>query len=171
MKTELILAGVLALVVSTAANVAAADETGFGRSVAPAPLEGTWEVAVRPYACSTGVEVGVTSQSYLTFSAGGTMFEMSSVAGYKPGQRGPGFGYWERTGLSSYEAVFQAFILFTTDPASPPPLYTRGSQRVEQIIELIDADHWQATWAVTFRDESGNQYRQGCARAVATRMP
>lgn len=101
------------------------------------------------------------------------MFETSSNPRFMPGQRGPGTGYWERTSLNTYEAVLQAFIEFDTDPPAVPPnpTYTRGSVRFEQAIELVDQDHWRATWSVKFRDVNGNPVSQGCADVAATRMP
>lgn len=166
-----------AVAVATASGSAVAAGNGnssgngnaFGRS--PAPLEGSWEVTIRPHDCVTGVEAPAQfwNFSYLTFSSGGTMFEMTSNPRFQPGQRSPGYGYWERTGVNTYDAVFQAFILFTTDP--PNPSFTRGSQRFEQTIELTDADHWQSAWEVTFRDVDGNPVSHGCASASASRMP
>ena len=84
---------------------AADDSNGlaFGRSQAPAPLEGTWVVTIQPIVCASGQDVpGVPSvTAYLTFAAGGTMTETNSNVAFEPGQRGPGHGYWERTGRSS----------------------------------------------------------------------
>jgi hypothetical protein len=165
---------VVALAIATASGIAVAQGNAFGPTQAPSLVEGAWEVSITPYVCASGVDFPVTYYSYLTFGAGGTMFEANSNPAFQPGQRGPGHGYWERTGLNTYEAMFQAFIQFTTNPPAVPPTpnYVRGSQRVEQAIELIDADHWRATWDVTFRDVNGNPVPpSGCAHAVATRMP
>lgn len=164
---------VVAFAVAAAPGLADAEGNAFGRS--PAPLEGSWEVTIKPHDCISGAEA--PSQfwnfSYLTFSTGGTMFEANSNPRFQAGQRGPGHGYWERTGKNTYEAVLQAFIQFTTDPpAIPPnPTYVRGSQRIEQTIELIDTEHWQSIADVSFRDVNGNPVSHGCASAFATRMP
>lgn len=164
---------VAAFAVATASSLGAKEGNAFGRS--PAPLEGSWEVTIKPHDCTTGAEAPSVfwNFSYLTFSSGGTMFETTSNPRFQPGQRGVGHGYWERTGVEAYEAVFQAFIQFNTDPpATPPnPTYTRGSIRIEQTIELIDDDHWQSAADVRFRDADGNPVTQGCATGIATRMP
>lgn len=164
---------VFAFAIATAWQPAHAHGNAFGRS--PSQLEGSWEVTIKPHDCVSGVEAPPQfwNFSYLTFSSGGTLFETTSNPRFQPGQRGPGHGYWERTGHDAYEAVFQAFIQFNTDPpAIPPnPTYVRGSVRIEQLIDLLDADHWQSTADVTFRDVSGNQVSHGCANGVATRMP
>lgn len=164
----------VALAIATASGLAAAEDNKFGRS--PSPLQGSWEVTFKPYNCATGAEAPSPfwNFSYLNFSEGGTLFETTSNPRFQPGQRSAGYGYWERTGVNTYEAVFQAFIQFNTDPPAVPPnpTYTRGSQRFEQLIELIDADHWRSTADVLFRDVSGNPVPpSGCATAVATRMP
>jgi len=66
-----------------------------------------------------------------------------------------------------------AFIQFNTDsPVVPPnPTYIRSSVRIEQVIELTDAHHWQSTVDVRFRDVNDNPVSHGCVNGVATRMP
>jgi hypothetical protein len=151
--------------------VAAQNPDLFGRS--SSPLEGSWEVVLKPKNCVTGVEVPPPwNPAYQTFNAGGTMLEMTSVPRFLPGQRAPGHGHWERTDLNTHEAVFQAFILFDGDPnAVPPNPYWRGHVRIAQRIEFVDVDHWQSDAQTFFRDVNGNLYAQGCANGSATRMP
>jgi hypothetical protein len=119
---------VVAAVMTMASGPAAAEDNEFGRS--PSLLEGSWEVTIKPHNCVTGVETPpqAWNRGYLTFNAGGTLLEATSARGFQPGQRGPGHGHWERVGVNTYEAVFQAFILFSTDPPGVPPNpnYTRG---------------------------------------------
>lgn len=163
-------------IAAMASDPAAAQEDAFGLSHAPSALEGSWEVTIKPYNCATGAEAPPLFWvlSYFNFSRGGTLFETTSNPRFLPGQRGPGYGYWDRAGQNTYEAVVQAFIQFNTDPPAVPPnpTYVRGTQRIEQVIELTDADHWQSTAAVIFRDVGGTTVPpSGCARAVATRMP
>ena len=61
--------------------------------------------------------------------------------------------------------MFQAFVQFTGGN------YTQGVQRVEQKIELVDADHWNSTAVVEFTDANGALILTGCMRAVGVRMP
>jgi hypothetical protein len=174
MKIRTLCAAAVVLVVSNAASLAAADDNGFGRAEAPALLEGSWQVRLTPYICGSDPIVSFPQaaiDSYLTFGAGGTLVETTSNPRFMPGQRSAGLGYWERTERTSYTAVLQAFIQFSTEPATPTS-YVRGSQRVEQEIELVDVDNWTSTAVVTFRDVNGNKVPpSGCATAVAVRMP
>lgn len=162
----------LALALSTVAGVAVANGNRLGHDRAPSALEGSWVVRITPYVCGSDPIVSfpqVAVDSYLTFGAGGALLESTSNPRFAPGQRSAGLGYWERTGRSAYAAVFEAFIQFTGTPPSP---YVRGTQRVEQQIDLVDADHWTSVAVVIFRDEGGNQVPpSGCATAEAVRMP
>ncbi len=173
MNSKAVRTTLAALALSTAATLAAADGNDFGRSEAPAPLRGTWQVRITPYVCGSDPIVSFPQaavDSYLTFGAGGTLVETTSNPRFMPGQRSPGLGYWERTGRTTYTGVLQAFIQFATEPATPTS-YVRGTQRFDQEIELVDADNWTSTVVVTFRDVNGNKVPpSGCATAVAVRM-
>jgi hypothetical protein len=178
MTTSKVLAGsaVMAFAIATAHAQAVAEGNAFGLfQDARLQLTGSWEVTIKPHDCTSGVEAPPQfwNFSYFTFSASGTLLESTSNPRFQPGQRGPGHGYWERTGRNTYEAVLQAFIQFDTiPPATPPnPTYLRGSTRISQVIKVIDADTRQSTVDVRFRDASDNPLTQGCASAVATRMP
>jgi hypothetical protein len=174
MNTRTIRTILAALVLSIAAGLAAADGDAFGRTEAPALLEGSWQVRITPYVCGSDPIVSFPQaavDSYLTFGAGGTLVETTSNPRFMPGQRSPGLGYWERTGRTTYTGVLQAFIQFATEPATPTS-YVRGTQRVDQEIELVDDDNWTSTAVVTFRDVNGNKVPpSGCATAVSVRMP
>jgi hypothetical protein len=145
----------------------------YGRSQAPAPLEGTWDVAITPYFCSTGVPIpNSTFRSRVTINPGGTMNESTTNPSFQAGQRGPGQGAWERTGRDSYRVVFEAFINFTSVVTPPtPPRYQRGTQRVDQYIEMNGLDAWNSSAVVSFRDEAGNPLNAGCMTAVGSRQP
>jgi hypothetical protein len=158
---------ITALAITTVCRPAAADDHGFGRSQAPALLEGTWQARITPYDCATGVPLPPQFQfdSLNSFASGGTMNETTSNPRFQPGQRSPGLGYWERTGRQTYEAVIEAFVQFTAVN------YTQGVQRIEQTIELVDDDHWNSTSVVEFSDVNGAPVSAGCMRAVGVRMP
>jgi hypothetical protein len=174
MNTRTLRTTLAALALSTAAGLAAADGNAFGPTEAPALLEGSWQVRITPYVCGSNPIVSFPQSavdSYLMFGAGGTLVETTSNPRFMPGQRSPGLGYWERVGRTTYAAAFQAFIQFATVPATPTS-YVRGTQRVDQEIELVDADNFTSTAVVTFRDVNGNKVPpSGCATAVAVRMP
>ncbi len=163
----------LAAAMSMAAGTAVADE-GKGNSwKAPETLVGAWRVTITPYNCATGDEFPQFSfKSFLTFAEGGTMLETNSNPNFQPGQRSVGHGYWERTGPNYYHAVVEAFVQFTVNPPPPPPTppYQRGSQRLEQGIQMVDRDRWASMANVTFFDPSGTVLSTGCAKAAAIRM-
>lgn len=130
-------------------------------------LVGTWQVTITPYVCTTGVPLPPAAEfnSLVSFAAGGTMTETTSNPRFLPGQRSPGLGYWERSGPSSYEVAIHAFVQFTGGN------YTQGMQRIEQKIDLVDADDWNSTAVVEFTDVTGAPVSAGCMRAVGVRMP
>jgi hypothetical protein len=165
----------MACAATTAPAHAAAESNALGVSRGLLTLTGSWEVTIKPHDCVSGVEAPSEfwNFSYFTFNGSGTMLETTSNPRFQPGQRGPGQGYWERTRWNTYEAVSQAFIQFDTNPpATPPnPTYVRGSVRFEQVIEVTGVDAWRSTMDVRFRDANGNPVSQGCASAIATRMP
>jgi hypothetical protein len=153
-----------------AASAGAQDGIAYGRSQAPAPLEGTWDVVITPYNCASGAQLP-SFRSRLTFMAGGTMIESPFNPSFQPGQRSHGLGTWERTGQAAYRSVFEAFIHFTSVVTPPtPPRYTRGVQRVEQGIEMQGTDRWTSSAQVSFADEAGSPLTAGCMTAEGTRQ-
>ena len=167
------------LVATTMAGVStthAADGMAFGRSQAPAPLEGPWVVTIRPIFCA-GPSAGeyvpnippVTS--HLTFGPGGTLIEATSNPALGAGKRTPGHGWWERTGSTSYQFGMQAFLV---EPSAP---YQSGLQRIEQTLEMLSNDEWTSSGLVKFFNvydvnvtPAPTPYRSGCARANGVRM-
>jgi hypothetical protein len=162
------LSAIVAFTFSTALCAGGHDDNN-GRFPAQAPLEGNWQVRITPYLCGSNPIVSLPQfafDSLMTFATGGTMTETTANPSFQPGQRSIGQGNWSRVERRSYDAVFQAFVQFTGGN------YTRGTQRVEQEIDLVDADHWQSTAVVTFRNAQGDSIPpSGCATAEAVRMP
>jgi hypothetical protein len=143
-----------------------------GRHAPPAPLEGTWVMTINPVDCTTGVDVPVPGiTTFVTFTRGGTLTETNSSAGFEPGQRGPGHGYWQRTGATSYQFVYQAFIQF--DSTLPPFRYKRGYQRLDQTLELHSDDEFTTTGSVRFFHgvtSTTPAFPSGCARSTGARL-
>lgn len=163
----------IAMALTTAAGPVVAQGLEFDRSRVPSPLVGTWRVTTTPYSCTTGTVFPQFARAQLiTFGDGGTVVEGSGSTDFQPGQRSPGHGYWERTGPQSFDAVIEAFILFTSVVAPPAtPRYVRGMQRFDHGIEMEDADHWSSYATVTFLDVAGTPVPpSGCAQATAERM-
>jgi hypothetical protein len=130
-------------------------------------LGGTWKVVVTTFNCSTLV-ANPSFTSYLTFGADGSLIENTTNPTFQPGQRGPGQGYWERTGRNFYRAVSEAFINFTTTAPLPP--WQRGYQRIDQGIQMTGRDKFESDATVTFFNTAGAVVLSGCARAVGERM-
>lgn len=174
MKSKALLLGVIGtLALAAPAGDASAKGLAYGRSQAPAPLEGSWIVTIRPVVCTTGADVPDAPPpvtSYLTFASGGTLTESTSNTTMTP-YRSSGHGYWERTGKKSYQFAMQAFITSAIGP------YQAGHQRIEQTVEMHSRDDWTSTGPVLFFDvfdldtKPGlTPYRAGCARASGVRM-
>jgi hypothetical protein len=177
MNTTARLAVVLAATVMAGfATAGLAEGMAYGRSQAPAPLEGSWVVTIRPIFCS-GPSAGeyvpnvppVTS--HLTFGHGGTLIEATSNPALGAGKRTAGHGWWERTGRTSYQFALQAFLV------DPLPPYQSGLQRIEQTLELHTNDEWSSSGPVRFFGvfdinvtPAPSAYRSGCARANGVRM-
>jgi len=160
-----------ALMLLGTASAGAQNGMAYGRSQAPAPLEGTWDVVITPYACSNANVTFPSFRSRLMFNAGGTMIESPFNPSFQPGQRSHGLGTWERTGRESYRTLFEAFIYFTSVVTPPtPPRYLRGVQRIDQGIEMQGTDRWTSSAQVTAVDEAGSPYMAGCMTAEGTRQ-
>lgn len=142
-----------------------------GNWVGPASLEGAWLVTIRPYNCTTGVDITTVPPvvSYLLFGRKGTLTETTSSSAFEPGQRSPGLGTWERTGRSTFRAVFRAWIQFDSVLTTR---YKRGRQVVDQGIEFNDeGTAWTSNASVTFYDTTGQVVPpSGCARASGERL-
>jgi hypothetical protein len=163
----------LAIAITTAASPVVANEMQFDRSRVPSALVGSWRVTTTPYNCVTGTVFPQFARPQLiTFGDGGTIVEGAGNPDFQPGQRSSGHGYWERTGKQSFNAVIEAFILFTSVVTPPtPPRYVRGTQRFDHGIEMDDADHWSSYATVTFFDVAGTPVPpSGCAKAAAERI-
>lgn len=177
MRTKTLLVALVGALTIIGLNAPAlAQPHSFGRWQAPSPFEGSWVVSIRPIFCS-GPTVGTDVPgippvvSHLTFACGGSMTESTSNPHFGPGKRGSGHGWWERTGATSYQFAFQAFLL---EPTSP---YKTGLQRIEQTVELHTGDEWTSSGPVQFFETFDLSTapglapcRAGCARASGVRM-
>jgi len=177
MNTKARLVAILVATVTAGFSTAgSAEGMAYGRSQAPAPLEGSWVVTIRPIFCS-GPSAGeyvpgippVTS--HLTFGRGGTLIEATSNPALGAGKRTAGHGWWERSGRTSYQFAMQAFLV------DPLPPYQSGLQRIDQTLELHTNDEWTSSGTVKFYNvfdinvtPAPSAYRSGCARANGVRM-
>jgi hypothetical protein len=128
-------------------------------------LQGTWNVKMTPYECSTGVTYDFAAfRRRISVHAGGTLSETNFNPTFQTGQRSSGMGSWERTGPGTYHALTEAFVFFTS------PRYARGLQRIDETINLQDTDHYTGSGRVEFTDEQGNLGIQGCFYTVGERQ-
>ncbi len=176
MNVRKTLVAAVALAISGHSATGLADGQAFGRSQAPAPLEGTWIVSIHPLFCSgpnAGQDVpGITPvKTHFTLGRGGTLVEASSNPNFGVGSRTAGNGWWERTGRTSYQFAMQAFLV------EPEPPYQTGIQRIDQTVEMHTNDEWSSSGTVQFfatfdlNEAPGlAPYRAGCARANGVRM-
>ena len=132
-------------------------------------LTGTWRVQVTTYNCQTGV-TNQPFSSVLTFDAFGTLTGTTANPLFLPGQRSEDHGVWKRVGWNYFSAATEAYIEFATPGTAPPPHFVRGVQRIEQGIELTDANSFTSEAKLTFTDEGGSVVLSGCAKAVAQRF-
>jgi len=173
MRTHTIRVLALGTLLLAGSATAVAEGLAYARTLAPAPLEGTWNIVITPYICATGEPIPeVAFRSRLSFNADGTMTETTMNPGFEPGQRSIGMGYWERIGRTSYRAVFEAYVLFDSATTPPdPPFFVRGFQRVDQGIEMVDRNHWTSAASVVFRNEASQIVPPtGCMTAAGERM-
>ena len=131
-------------------------------------LVGTWRMKITPYDCATGAE-RPAFRSMLSFEEGGTLTEAALSPAFQPGQRGPGHGNWNATGDHTYNVVFEAFILFTTQPNPPAPGFQTGVQRVTTTIE-VNGNQSSGLASVEFFDLGGNLVSSACTKAAGERM-
>ena len=167
MTSKMRLVGValsLAIVLGSEPSAAAQSEQS------PKGLQGTWQVTVTPYNCLTKLPLGFSFHALLAFARGGTV-SGASGAPEQPGQFSASFGAWERTGIRTYRARTDAFILF---PGGPFPA---GRQEISHSIR-VSAD------GTRFSDQASLDYFDvndlpaspqaplipGCATAAGQRL-
>jgi hypothetical protein len=133
-------------------------------------LQGTWHLTVTPYDCLTKLPLGFSFHAILAFARGGTLSGVSDAPD-QPGQFSASFGVWERTGIRTYRARTDAFILF---PGGPFPV---GRQAISHSIR-VSAD------GTRFSDQASLDYFDvndlpaspqaplipGCAMAAGQRL-
>jgi hypothetical protein len=124
-------------------------------------------VTITTYHCSTKVE-NLTFPSLLTFGADGSLIETTSSPQFAAGQRTIGQGRWERLGPGAYRAVFQAFIVSPLQ--LPTGVLARGSQSIDQGIQMTSRDSFVSDATVLFADPAGTPSFTGCARASGVRF-
>jgi hypothetical protein len=165
-----LLAAVLASTIALAGAASAQSE----ESAAPS-LQGTWRVNVTVYNCTTGVP-RPSFWSLLSFQRGGTESETTSSPAYQPGQRTPGFGFWEPARKSAfcssdptadYFNATEAFIV-SNSPTNPPG-FKIGAQKILQCITMTGDDSWDANALVKFFNNDGTSSTL-CATAKGTRL-
>jgi hypothetical protein len=150
-------------------HVESRDERFDSISQSHGSLVGTWRVQVTTFNCNTGAE-NPPFASLLTFAAHGTLTGTTANPIFLAGQRSGDHGVWQHLGKNYYAANTEAFIEFSSAAATGRPSLVRGSQQIEQSIELTGPDNFTSDATLIFLDASGTVVGTGCARAGATRL-
>lgn len=134
-------------------------------------IEGAWLMSVTLRNCANNAPLGPAFLTLLTFHAGGTLSESAASAGFAPGQRGPGHGWWRRTGAATFAGQFAALVLFDT-PANPPasPGFRAGGVLVNTAFTLTGSDQLTATATASFYDATLAPYRRACPSILGQRL-
>jgi hypothetical protein len=174
LRVSTVAAGLTLLAAATVNPTMAADQVNDG--VGAKALVGTWRVTVTTFPCANPQAANPAFVSLLTFGKDGSLIETTSSGQFQAGQRSIGHGRWERTGPATFRAVSEAFIMFATNPAPPPPApaLQRGRQRIDQGIQMTSRDSFESDASVFFfnstSDDGVAPYFSGCAKADGVRF-
>ena len=135
-------------------------------------LQGTWLVVTQQRNCTTDASIGAPHRAIVSYHAGGTLSDSSSVPGFAVGQRSEGHGIWRHDGGHTYTAHWVAMLQFDTPPNTPPgsPGFLAGWQVAANTITLTGRDSFTSVGASNFVNLSGEVYRVGCASRTAERF-
>ena len=135
-------------------------------------LQGTWLAVTQQRNCTTDAPIGAPHRAIVTYHAGGTLSDSSSVPGFAAGQRSEGHGIWGHEGGRTYAARWVAMIQFDTAPNTPPgsPGFQAGWQVATNQISLTGPDSFTSVGRSEFVNLSGEVYRVGCASRTAERF-
>jgi hypothetical protein len=138
-------------------------------------LQGTWVVETQNRNCTTNAPMGTPHRALVSYHAGGTLSDSSSVPAFAVGQRSEGHGTWRHDGAHTYTANWVAMIQFDTVPGVPPtppgaPGFLSGWQVAANTITLTGPDTFTSVGVSNFVNLSGEVYRVGCASRTAERF-
>jgi len=155
-------AAILALLFGTAGAARAQART----------LEGAWVVVTQQRNCTTDAPIGAPHRALVSYHAGGTLSDSSSVPGFALGQRSEGHGTWRHDGGQTYAVRWVAMIQFDTAPGTPPgsPGFQAGWQVATNTVVLTGPDSFTSNGVSEFLDLSGHVYRVACASRTAQRF-
>jgi hypothetical protein len=137
-----------------------------------AALEGVWAIVTQERNCSTGAAIGPTTRAMVTYNAGGTLTESTSIPVFAVGQRSDGHGTWNAAGPGRFSARTATMILFDTAPGTPPfsPGFQAGWQVATNVITLSGPNAFTAVGSSQFYDVNRVFYRQGCVTRTGERF-
>ena len=124
-------------------------------------LDGTWDVVLTPYNCSTGVQ-SAPVRELATFNVGGTV--IASTSGLAQATKTPGHGVWSHHWGSTYAYTFK---FFRFDASGAP----NGWAVVHQEAVLDPSgDQYTSQGGIDFYNASGGYLFSGCSTTTATRF-
>lgn len=135
-------------------------------------LVGVWAIVTQERNCATGAAIGPTTRAMVTYNAGGTLTESTSIPVFAVGQRSDGHGTWGRGGPGLFTARTATMILFDTAPGNPPfsPGFRAGWQVATNTITLSGPDAFTAVGSSQFYDVNRAPYRAGCVTRTGERF-
>jgi hypothetical protein len=135
-------------------------------------LQGAWLVSTQNRNCTTDAPIGTPHRAIVSYHAGGTLSDSSSVPAFAVAQRSEGHGSWRHDGGHTYTANWVAMIQFETAAGTPPgsPGFLAGWQVAANTITLTGPDSFTSVGVSNFFNLSGEVYRVGCASRTAERF-
>jgi hypothetical protein len=135
-------------------------------------LQGAWIVVTQNRNCTTDAPMGTPHRALVSYHAGGTLSDSSSVPAFAVGQRSEGHGTWRHAGGHTYGANWVAMLQFDTAAGTPPgsPGFQAGWQVAANTITLTGPDSFTSVGVSNFVNLSGEVYRVGCASRTAERF-
>jgi hypothetical protein len=142
-------------IASAAVAEPGAGQQGGGR------LDGTWDVVLTPYNCSTGAPFN-SIRELATFSVGGTV--VASTAGLSPATKTPGHGVWSHVSGRAYAYTYKFFRFDASGAAI-------GWAIVHQDAALDSSgDNYTSQGGIDFYNNTGAYLFSGCSTTTATRF-
>ena len=156
-----------ALAIATALTMSGVTATVRGETVQGEvtpnsnKIQGTWNMLVTFVDCATGVPLGGTGVSLVSFAQGGVITELAR--GSAPSSRHPGLGVWHHVHAREYAGAFK-FFRYNADGTFA------GKVVVNQEIIYEPNDTLSIAALAGFYDVAENLLMTRCVSTIGTRF-